>query len=178
MTNDNAELIEEIDLILRVGGMKSEYYGTLNKVIAALESQPFDVLQHLRDGGKIVNEDGSMVVQYADKLLRLSSGESITFKNFLYSTWQPYTPEAVIEPKREPGWYWARAKSLNQTTRPWYYNGKWFSSSNDIRDSNFSALDESSFDWIGKHLIEVEYLEGKPTLYKNRQIPWYMDSGL
>lgn len=88
MTNSNAELIEEIICAYKHG---SSYNILFRKILTVLESQPFDVLQYLRDGGEIVNENGDII---------FSDTAVIPLSEFAAHTWQPYH-EPPVEGSRE-----------------------------------------------------------------------------
>lgn len=101
MTNSNAELIENLKKLERA---RSRAFGAVNDweltqikdAIKALESQPFDVLQYLRDGEELIDETGTRIKFINDHVMvwgptfNVWNTAAFGHSSFIEEHWQPY----------------------------------------------------------------------------------------
>lgn len=150
MTNSNAELIERSRKYLeelRSGNslsIRTEGINVMVGVISALESQPFDVLQHLRDGGKIVSEQCNTAAKDLTERSHIwyFGREFTVFDLISDGPWQPHH-----EP-REPGFY-AVLKNKGGAVYPWHFDGHYFTYLD-------KCVTERHLHWISDKRIELD----------------------
>jgi len=109
----------------------SSVYPLLIKQICQALRQNFDVLQHLRDGGEVVDENGFIFEKLQGEYVTYKSGpatyEHLTLNQLIKRDWQAYT---APEPALEDGLYFVWADLIdvskcNHGTPLWWISGYW-----------------------------------------------------
>jgi len=113
---------------------------------------PFNLIEHLKAGGKLIDRWGN-VVEYVESCVRRIDGnnEDIHISDMMLDDydWQPYT-----EPKREAGWYSVQIMTNGELAVD-HFNGKrWGNEVNHPHEWN-----DETYEWIGKTRIELEQPE-------------------
>jgi len=113
--SDNAELVEEMVKVKNAICVHSEhpYMLAMDKAIEEISKpRPFDVLEHLRDGGKARSEHANLYVWMDEgEVLHDTYKHGISQEKSLYALlhrtdWQPYTepeptPQEILEKARD-----------------------------------------------------------------------------